>query len=534
MADIRIKDLPSIVGPPSGAEFVPTDDAVSGTRKLALSALATYVASTLPPPSGGSADFVFQPGGAPGGNIYTAWNLLLADAGAVPAGVPKRIFFDGSYNGGACVVPPGGVFLFGEFQLVGVTGGGGASARPTVTFSDRCTFNRWPSLVQNLLINDLNTAVALFDGGGAGGSSESLLVYCAILASAGQPLFRSTIPGANPSIFLARSTIELVLLLDTLALPTSASVFVTNGSVLGQNTIASNPQALIVVDASSRAESLQSASASTVVESEWSSQSTFVFDPTATPPLKPNVFNDWAALHSMINTISGFITIIFPVDCTVPNTIYDFDRQVVRWLGGGNIGGGGIRPTVTGALNAQVLGLRIAEEITLRCIDGAAPGGLLRSPTGAIGWRYDFINADIEPLQAVDSVVYHDQAGGLRVRFWGQCQAIFGGGAPAIIATGVGSLTVDVYDESVVDGSAITTPALYVASLRTQSPAAAIGPQPTMLGITTLNVGANANRVTYTPTPDAASWVLPNPTTTDQAIARLAVAVQGLLGGQIP
>lgn len=38
----------------------------------------------------------------------------------------------------------------------------------------------------------------------------------------------------------------------------------------------------------------------------------------------------------------------------------------------------------------------------------------------------------------------------------------------------------------------------------------------------------------YSTTLDAASWTAPAPTTQAEAIARLAVAVQGILGGTIP
>jgi len=74
----------------------------AGTPVVTLGALPSESEGS----SGGggtSQDFVYQPGGTSGGNVYTDWATLMTAAAGV--GGPKQIFFDDTYA--ACIIPVG-------------------------------------------------------------------------------------------------------------------------------------------------------------------------------------------------------------------------------------------------------------------------------------------------------------------------------------------------------------------------------------------------------------------------------------------
>lgn len=528
MPDIRIKDLPAL-GLPNGTEALPTDALVGGTRKIDLNGIAAFAALLQP-----GADFVFQPGGVDARNVYTSFAALQAAASGVAAGQPKRIFLDGTFNGGVVTIPAGSWFFAGEYQIIGITNGGGVAARPSVVFSPNCVFSRWPALIEGILITDQNALFSLFGNGGGGGGDQCRLVQVDEIGTAGLPLFLTTVGGVTPRIFLERSIVELGPLLDTIAVPSSAFVYVLGGSVLGQNTVAANPTANIVVDASSRASAVQTGSASVEAVPEWSSQSTFVYDSAAAPPLPANTYADWDTLHELLGGIVGDITLVFPHDETIPtNTTYNFDTQRVRWLGGGNAVAAGARPSLLGNVGVEVRGVTCFEHLNLQAQDGT---DLLRSPSGAQAWHYDFRNASAEATGAVAAVIRHDQQGALTINLWGDSNFFFSGVAPIVrgVTNAPGSFAINAYDEAQIDTNVIETPALYAATLRTLSSAAAFGPQAGMAGVTTFFLGPRDDHEGHSITIDAGSWALPNPTTVQEAIARLAVAVAGLLGGPIP
>lgn len=522
MADVRIKDLP-VLPSPTGAEFMPSDIAPGGTRRTSIAQLAAFFLAF------NAAEFVLRPGGAAGRGVFTTWADLMAAVALVPMGIPKRIYFDDQYA--PCVVPAGTYGVPGDYQLVGAVAAAGN--RPLVTFQDGAIFTSWPSRLARLRVDNQNSTTPLFNDGGGLRWVELDQVTHAL--SAGQPLFGTDTNGGVPEVYLSRTDVaDGCPLVDSLAFVKSARVFVEGGSTLGSDVVSASPVAYVTVDASSRASMTQSGSASVEEQALWSSQSTFVYDPTAVAPFNANTYVDWGELHRFISQVDGYVTVVMPFDCTVKGAVYDVDRQVVRWVGGGNTGAGGTQVVATQQAGAVVSGLRQVENLHLRTVDGTS---YLHSPSIATDWRYDFIDALIEPSGAADAAILHNTSGTLFVNLSGETNLALSGGAPAIrtIAGPGGALVLTTFDAATVDADVITTPALYVATLRSASPASDIAAsQVNMLGTTTRVLLARSDRVKYTPTLDAGLWAASDPATAGEAIARLAVAVRGLLGFNIP
>lgn len=526
MADIRIKDLPALVTP-TGAEFIASDIAVGGTRKSLLSDLATYVASTLPIPT----DFVFQPSGNAGGNVYTTWAALFAAASAGPNGVTKRIYLDGQFTLGVVDIPAGTWFFGGPYELIGIVNN--SFGRPMVQFLDGCEFPSWPILIATMKIDDQNTTDPLFTTDLIPAPSlEIWFRNVNVLTDAGLPFLNvTTTEATEPRIILDRSEV-IPVFVDDLLFGGTVVVITTNGSYLPSNTIAAT-QAFVITDASSVASVEHVATASVTFHSTWSSQSTFVFDPNTNPYVQANAFATWVELQAHVATVKGAITIVFVRDCTVTDTTYDHVSQVVRWVGGGNDAGGGSRPKVTCGAGQHIRGLRRVEHLELRHGNSGATSGMLITPL-TMDWQYDFVDTKLNAT-GTSPIVFHNQIGELKIRLFEGSSVTSDSGNAAIRANApAGALTVEGFDDSFANSNTIATDVATPAFMTTVDPASDISGQATLLGAVTSSLEPRSDLVGYITSIDAASWAVSDPVTVKEAIARLAVAVQGLLGGPIP
>lgn len=99
----------------------------------------------------GDTEFVFKPGGIPGGNVYTDFNDLYTDFQNIHG--QKYIQFDGSIQS-PVVVPAGNYNLDGAvFSSVGL-GAGGAT---TVNLADGVVLQNWGGIQNNIHVHSLST-----------------------------------------------------------------------------------------------------------------------------------------------------------------------------------------------------------------------------------------------------------------------------------------------------------------------------------------------------------------------------------------
>lgn len=531
-SDIRIKDLP-IIPFIVGGESLPLDDSTNGTTRSDLNGLLSWIVGSLPPATP-TTELVYRPGGPSVGNVFGSFLVLFFTALSLPAGAPFRIYLDGSFTGGIVNIPAGPWNFISDYEIVGVTGP--VTGVPTMQLADGCNFLRWPSTIRNVVVDDQNTILAAFRAQGFGAQCVTRLVDVVHQTSAGLPLLYTSTAGTDPKVYLYRSTVVGAPLVSSLAARLGLDIWVSGGSVVGHDVLECTPGGLVLtVDASSKGSIQQAAAGAGEFRTEWSSQSTFVYR-TSVPPYAANEFDDWADLVSAVNSVSGFITIVFPESITIPQNVqYDADTQRVRWLGGGNTGGGGLRPKVTGAPDTQVFGVSVVENLTILVPDDTVPGGgYFHGPSGAAEWSMAWVNANGEAAGATKSVVLNDNGGLCELKMFQNSSFYFSGGAPAVTGTGPGSIVFNMYDAASLDADMVAADAAHNVTFRQLSPATGIGPQALIFNPPTYFIGARDEVMQHTLGADAGAWVAPPPATVQAAIARLALAVQGLLGAPIP
>lgn len=528
MTDQRINTLPSL-GLITGAEYAAVDDATTGTTKVSLSDVLAWISGLLPTSQG--VDFVYRPGGPSVGNVFGTFAALHAAVSALPAGMPARIFLDGSFTAGLVTVPAGLWNFISDYQLIGVPDP--STGRPTLVLANGCNFLRWPSMISSVTIDDQNTTIPAFRAQGFGVACETRLFLVDHASSAGLPLLYTSVFGTPPKLYLFESTALTAPLASSLVAGMGMEVWVSAGSSMGPNVLESPISTTsITVDASSRGAKTQVGGAG-LYRTRWSSQAVFYYHPSVTP-YYANEYDDWTELSAAVDSIIGEVVIVFAEDVTISeNTGYNFGSKV-RWLGSPNVLAGGTRPVVTVAPNIQILGLSSVENLLVRCQDGTLPGGLFRSPSGAVAWAMDWINADGEAMGATESIYYHTTPGTLTLRLYGNSTFFFSGGAPAILLAGTGSMVVEMYDAANIDANMIQSPVGYAVQIRYLSAAASIGSQALMGTPPSEFIGPQDQLVRHIVTSDAGKWAGSAPATVQEAIARLAVAVEGLLGAPIP
>lgn len=531
-SDVRIKDL-SIVPFITGGENIPLDDTLNGTTRTDLFGLLSWITGSLPAPAP-TTELVYRPGGPSVGNVFGNFLVLFFTALSLPAGAPFRIYLDGSFTGGIVNIPAGPWNFISDYEIVGVTDP--VTGVPTMQLADGCNFTRWPSTLRNVVVDDQNTVLPAFRAPGFGTQSITRLVDVVHQSSAGLPLLYTSTPGTDPKVYLYRSSALSAFLVSSLAAGLGLDIWVSAGSVLGHNVLECNHGGLVLtVDASSKGSIQQVAAGAGEFRTEWSSQSTFVYR-TSVPPYNANEFDDWADLQSAVSGVAGDITIVFPESVTIPvDVLYSFDTQRVRWLGGGNTGGGGLRPTVTGASDTQARGVTVVENLTILVPDDTVPGGgYFHGPSGAAEWSMAWVNADGEAAGATKSVVLNDNGGVCELKMFQNSSFYFSGGAPAVTGTGPGSIVFNMYDAATIDVDMVAADAAHNVTFRQLSPATGIGTQALIFNPPTYFIGPRDEVVQHVLSTDAGKWAAPPPPTVQEAIARLANAVFGLLGGPIP
>lgn len=530
--DIRIKDLPPVPFI-TGGEAIPLDEITSGTTRTSLNGLLAWIVGSLPP-AAPATELVYRPGGPSVGNVFGSFLVLFFTMLSLPGGTPFRIYLDGSFTGGIVNVPAGPWNIVNDYELVGVTDP--VTGVPLLQLADGCNFTRWPSLIRNVAVDDQNTVLPGFRSPGFGTVCQTRLVDVVHQGSAGLPLLYTSVPGTAPKVYLYRSSALSAFLASSVTAGLGLEVWVGEGSAVGHDVLECVPGGLVMtVDASSRGSVQQAAAPAGELRTEWSSQSTFVYR-TSVAPSRSNEFDDWADLHAAVNTVAGDVTIVFPENETIPeDTLYNFDTQRVRWLGGGNTAGGGLRPTLAAAQDVQVRGVTTVERVLVQVPEYTTPGGgLFHGPSGGVEWGMNWNDADGEAAGATTSVIINDNGGICLIKMRDNASFFFSGGAPAVTGTGPGSLVFEMHGSSAIDADMVAADAAHTVTFRQISPATSIGTQALIFNPPTYFIAPRDELVQHVIGIDAGRWAAPPPATVQEAIARLAVAVQGLLGVPIP
>jgi hypothetical protein len=121
-------------------------------------------ASSVPVTATFTSTFVYQPGGAAAGNVYTSWSLLVAAVNAV-AGI-KTVLIDASFVGGNAHVPAGS-WSVDNWNICGSTGTDGSVQ--TLTFDSGATLTFNTLWFQRLIVNSASAgAIVTFNAGHGG------------------------------------------------------------------------------------------------------------------------------------------------------------------------------------------------------------------------------------------------------------------------------------------------------------------------------------------------------------------------------
>jgi len=258
--------------------------------------------------------------------------------------------------------------------------------------------------------------------------------------------------------------------------------------------------------------------------------SVFVLDTTVAVPYGKNVYVTMASLMTAINAVRGprTLQILSPSPFIWPAGNYVFAGGDVTLMGPpDNLG----TYLIQSAGGATLRGISCLRNVGVQGKGGAA---LIKSPQGTgDNWELSLEGSASTQDNLADGspAIEHDTAGTMLVRLF---TASFLGNslAPSVLVS-AGSFALELYDSSFNQANAVQGVGAVFNAANSYSPAASVNDCAGFAGWTS-SYGATDPRLAHVVSVDAGSWQAPTPANSRDAVSRMAVAVQGLLGGTIP